>query len=69
MFFVFKDIEAWDSNKDSVSFPAIADGKNITCAISREALQDNFGGASSALIECFQANRPAIRKKASDLIQ
>ena len=64
----FPKVEAWNGNRDIVSFPADSDGKRISCAISWEALQDNYGGANQEPLACFKANRAAIEGKATGLI-
>lgn len=64
----FPQVEAWNGNRDVVSFPADVNGKRINCAISWEALQDNFGGDKQDPLECFRANRDAIEAKAERLI-
>lgn len=61
--------ETWNGNREIVSFLADVDGKRIQCAISWEALQDNFGGDGMEPIKCFRANRPAIEAKAERLIK
>jgi hypothetical protein len=41
------------------------DGKTrVRCAISREALDDHFGGDHRDKVEVFQQHRPAIEEKA-----
>jgi hypothetical protein len=65
----FPEIEVMNTNLDSVSFPADVDGKQMRCAISLEALQDNFGGDSGDPVDCFRANRSAIESKAASLIR
>jgi len=68
MVIVFQPVEAWDGNRDVVTFLADVDEKRIHCAVSLEALQDNFGGNHSAPLDCFRANRGAIEAKAERLI-
>lgn len=51
-----------------VAFPAEQDGARIACAISWEALQDNYGCGTGDPVVCFQANRGAIQVKVSELI-
>ena len=65
----FPVVEAWNGNRDIVSFPAEVNGKRVRCAISWEALQDNFCGNGAPPIDCFRANRRAIEAKAERLIQ
>jgi hypothetical protein len=69
MAITFPGIEAWDGSRDVVSFPADKDGARIGCAISLEALQDNYGGTTGDPLACFRANRPAIESKAGRLIR
>jgi len=64
----FPAVEAWDGSRLVVSFPADVDGKRVVCAISLEALQDNFGGDKVPPLECFRANRGAVEAKARNLI-
>lgn len=65
----FPQKEAWDGSRDVMSFPAEVDGKQVRCAISWEALQDNFGGNGVPPLECFKANRGRIQAKAERLIR
>lgn len=64
----FPNVEAWDSNRDVVTFAADDNGKRVRCAISWEALQDNFGGTQIPPLDCFRSNRGAIESKAQELI-
>jgi hypothetical protein len=64
----FPAVEAWDFDREQVSFPAQLDGTSIRCAISWEALQDNFEGNGVDPLDCFRAHRPAIEHKAERLI-
>jgi len=58
--------ECEDPSRDVISFPAI--NNNIKCAISREAINDHFGGISD-ILNTFKANRSTIEAKAISLIQ
>ena len=58
----------WGDDRDVVYFPAEVDGKRIRCAITLEALQDNFDGDSTEPVACFRANRARIEAKAAKLI-
>ena len=40
----FDDEAVWVAERTSVFFRAKADGKNVRCFVSREALDDHFGG-------------------------
>jgi hypothetical protein len=66
---VFPPMEAWDSSRDVVAFPAEVDGARLQCAVSMEALQDNFGGSRTPPLDCFRASRAAIEAKADRLIR
>lgn len=68
MAITFLKIEAFDGGKLVVSFPADNNGQRINCNISREALQDNFGGNNIDPIICFKSNRNRIEQKATTLI-
>lgn len=65
----FPPAETWNGNRDVVLFPANVNGKTVQCAISWEALQDNYGGNGVPPLDCFRANRKAIEAKAERLIQ
>jgi hypothetical protein len=64
----FPQFQAWDGSRTVVSFPADHNGNRIVCAISLEALQDNFGGNGVSPIACFQAHRGTIEAKVVHLI-
>lgn len=68
MLITFPAQEAWGGDRDVVFFPADVDGKRIRCAITLEALQDNFGGDSTDPVDCFRQNRSRIEVKAAKLI-
>jgi hypothetical protein len=65
---VFVKKEAWNGERDCVSFAAELDGTTINCMISLEALQDNFGGSQMQPLDCFRENRKAIEAKAEALL-
>lgn len=65
----FPSGEAWNSSREVVQFLAVVNGKNVSCAISWEALQDNFGGKSARPLDCFRSNRKSIETKAESIIQ
>lgn len=69
MTIAFPSVEAWDANRGVVAFPADVNGKRVHCAISWEALQDNFDGNDVAPLDCFRANRGAIEAKAESFIR
>lgn len=64
----FPDLEIWDEINGIVSFPADEEDRRISCAISREALQDNFGGDTISPLHAFRGNRHTIQNKAKQLI-
>ncbi|MCU7874990.1 MAG: DUF1488 domain-containing protein [Candidatus Thiodiazotropha sp. (ex Lucinoma borealis)] len=64
---IFPSGEAWDSNRDIVTFLSYVDGKKIICCITWEALQDNFNCNNVEPIACFKANRHQIEEKAEIL--
>lgn len=68
MSITFPAQEVWGGERDVVFFPADVDGKRIRCAISLEALQDNFAGGSMDPVDCFRQNRSRIEAKAAKLI-
>lgn len=69
MAITFPEIETVDGGRMIVSFPADQNKKRIKCAISSEALQDNFGGNNVPSLDCFRANRNRIEEKAARLIE
>jgi hypothetical protein len=57
----------YDSHRDIVTFAGEALGARVTCAISREALDDHFGtNSSQERIAKFLENRSAIEKMARE---
>jgi len=68
MAILFPSVEALDGNCDVISFPADVNNQRIRCAISWEALQDNFDGNNIPPLEVFCANRDAIEGIAERLI-
>lgn len=54
----------YDGNRGMVSFLAEDGNKMIPCAISREALEDHFGGDKKSPMAAFLANRDAIEQLA-----
>ena len=65
----FQPLEAWDGHRDVVTFPADVGGKRVHCAVSWEALQDNFGGNNTPPLDCFRVSRAIIEAKADGLIR
>ena len=60
-------VESYDSDRDVVLFAAKAGESEITCAISGEALEDQFGAkgmSQRARLAAFRAHRPQIEDAA-----
>lgn len=63
----------------SVAFPAIVDGKNITCEIAEEALEQHFKGRpppdytkseyDAAMVAAFEAARDRIEAAAAQQLK
>jgi hypothetical protein len=56
--------ERYDSGRDVVVFWGVDRDQRIRCVISREALDDHFGGDNRNKLEVFRGNRPAIEEVA-----
>lgn len=69
MTIAFPLVDGWDFDRERVTFPADVDGRRITCGISLEALQDDYGGILHQPVEAFRQNRSAIEKLAERLIR
>ena len=65
----FPNIESMDERRMVVLFPADQDNKHINCAISTQALEDNFNGNNVPALDCFRSNRGFIEVKADRLIE
>ncbi|MBP2168552.1 hypothetical protein J2125_001744 [Erwinia toletana] len=63
----FPDREEWDSDRQSVCFPAQVNGINLTCAISGATLQQRYG-SDMPEIELFRAHRWDLEEQAEQLI-
>jgi len=55
---------AYNANRMVVTFQGADGVKQIPCAISREALEDHFGGNRKDPVAVFKANREAIEQLA-----
>ncbi len=64
----FPATETWNGNREVVSFLANVDNRRARCAISWEALENNFGGNNSPPLDAFRANRGAIEALAERLL-
>lgn len=60
---VFGDAPAQDAG-EAVRFTGADGNRAILCAISREALEDHFGGDHTSLLKAFTANRERIEHEA-----
>jgi len=47
-----------------VVFAAMVDGRDVTCRVSGEALEDDFSARPGAYESAFNANRPMIEEAA-----
>ena len=62
---VFSDTTArYDFDRDTVVFRGEDADKIVTCAISREALDDHFDGHNKDKLKVFKANRERIEHEA-----
>jgi hypothetical protein len=59
----------YNSDRDIVMFTAQVGAEQVGCAISREALEDHFGGDKGQLLQAFDRNRPAVEGVAERLIR
>lgn len=64
----FPLLQAWDGSRTVFAFPAEQGGTRINCAISWEALQDNFMSNAESPIDCFMNHRSTIEAVAERLI-
>ncbi len=57
----FDDGAVWVADRTSVFFRAKVDGKNVKCFVSREVLDDHFGGDNAHdYVQVFQKHRNEI---------
>ncbi|MFZ0662243.1 MAG: DUF1488 domain-containing protein [Acidobacteriaceae bacterium] len=54
--------ESYDTGRDVVVFGGSDRDQRIRCAISREALDDHFGGDNRNKVDVLRENRPAIEQ-------
>ena len=57
-----------DKLSNTVSFPALVDGRAIACAISYEAMRDHFGADYYDPVPAFMAHQSIIHQLAEKLI-
>jgi hypothetical protein len=69
MMITFVNIETVEIAPSRVLFPAKQNNQLISCAISCNALEDDFGGNGMPPLECFRDNRPAIEAIAMSYIE
>lgn len=66
---IFPSRESKDPYRQVILFPALVDGKNVTCLVSREVLEDHFGADwSSSPENVFRNNRSYFESEAGRLI-
>lgn len=65
----FKDSQVWNGLLDVVKFRVEVNGVRLTCAISKEVLEDNYSGMIGQLLDVFLRHRSRIEKKAEALIR
>lgn len=66
----FDDNAVWVGGRESISFHAKADGKTIKCFVSRETLDDHFGGDNvQDYVPLFYGHRKDIFAVAEKIIQ
>lgn len=70
MHIVFNDEAVWVGERMSVSFYAKVDGNEVRCFVSREALDDHFGGDNAHnYVSVFQQHRNEIFAVAEKIIR
>ncbi len=52
----------YDASRKVISFAGRDDKKEVICAVSKEALDDYFGGGHQSLLKCFTANHEQIEQ-------
>ena len=66
----FPDRESWDAERQGVVFPALVNGRQLTCAISGQILQQRFGAEGPAQwLAAFQEHRWDLEEEAEALIR
>jgi len=48
--------------EDGVDFPAVADGRQVPCKISRAALDDHFNAETEGTLQAFLKHRSEIER-------
>ncbi|MEW5562604.1 DUF1488 domain-containing protein [Enterobacter asburiae] len=67
---LFPDREEWDDANQSLCFPALVNGFQVTCALSAEALAHRFGGdAPEFWVESFRLHRWDLEDEAEQAIR
>jgi hypothetical protein len=64
----FPQGKQWNGSREIVEFEAESNGKKIHCAVSLEALCDNFDGDTKEPLQCFLNNRARIESLATKII-
>ena len=67
----FETDERWNFDRGGVIFWAHADGERVRCIVSREAIEDSFGGEGTkeASLQHFRQNRSSFEAEAAALIR
>lgn len=64
----FPDREDWDEDRDTVSFPALVGGMQLTCAIRGETLAARYGCVELPL-DLFRRHRWDLEEEAEQRIR
>lgn len=60
----------WDIDRDSMVFIAKVDSRRAVCLVTREALEDHFGGDKTPrAADAFEPNRASIYSIAEHMIR
>lgn len=66
----FPDREEWRADLESICFPVLVNGMQLTCALSAETMTRRFGGDNpQQWLASFSENRWDLEEEASDLIR
>ncbi|MDF7679850.1 DUF1488 domain-containing protein [Enterobacteriaceae bacterium ESL0689] len=66
----FPEREEWDTHRQCVTFPALVNGMQLTCAISAITLAQRFGGEDpTQWLAAFRHHRWDLEDEADELIR
>lgn len=66
----FPDREEWISKHQAISFPALVNGMQMTCAVSASVLASRYGGETpEAWLSAFREHRWDLEEEAEQLIK